>query len=106
MSVQTLEKPKIASGEKILSYIKLKPYFSEDNFVLYHGDSLKLLEELPENSIDMVFADPPYNLSNGGFTVHAGKKVSVNKGAWDTSKGFEDDYDFHYKWMAACRRVL
>jgi len=41
MSVQTLEKPKIASGEKILSYIKLKPYFSEDNFVLYHGDSLK-----------------------------------------------------------------
>ena len=54
----------------------------------------------------MVFADPPYNLSNGGITVHAGRMVSVNKGDWDKSKGFKDDYDFHYKWMEACRRVL
>ena len=106
MPVQVLEKPKIVSEEKILGHVKLKPYFNEDNFVLYLGDSLKLLEELPENSIDMIFADPPYNLSNGGFTVHAGRQVSVNKGDWDVSKGFADDYDFHYKWMAACRRVL
>ncbi|MCL4400092.1 site-specific DNA-methyltransferase [Patescibacteria group bacterium] len=54
----------------------------------------------------MIFADPPYNLSNGGFTVHAGKRVSVNKGEWDKSRGFEDDYNFHYKWLGACRRVL
>lgn len=106
MPVQVLENPKTETGEKILSYIKVKPYFSEDNFVLYLGDSLKLLEELPENSIDMIFADPPYNLSNGGFTVHAGRRVSVNKGDWDTSKGFAGDYDFHYKWLAACRRIL
>jgi len=54
----------------------------------------------------MIFADPPYNLSNGGFSVHAGRRVSVNKGNWDKSNGFKDDYDFHYRWLEACRRVL
>ena len=54
----------------------------------------------------MIFADPPYNLSNGGFTVHAGRMVSVNKGEWDKTDGFEDDYRFHYSWLAACRRIL
>ncbi len=91
---------------KILSFIDIKPYFKQDNFVLYHGDSISLLNQLLDNSIDMIFADPPYNLSNGGFSVHAGRMVSVNKGDWDKSKGFEDDYNFHYRWLEACRRVL
>lgn len=92
--------------DKILKNIGQKPYFSKGNFVLYHGDSIKLLEKLPENSVDMIFADPPYNLSNGGFTVHAGKRVSVDKGDWDKSKGFADDLQFHLNWIAACKRVL
>ncbi len=54
----------------------------------------------------MVFADPPYNLSNGGTSVHAGKRVSVNKGKWDKSRGTEGDFEFHNAWIAACRRVL
>src|SRR3989344_3448700 len=91
---------------KILSSVETKPYFKRDNFVLYHGYSINLLNQLTPNSIDMIFADPPYNLSNGGFTVHAGKMVSVNKGEWDISRGFDDDYDFHYRWLRACRRVL
>lgn len=91
---------------KLLSFVFQKPYFTADNFVLYHGDSLKLLAQLPENSIDMVFADPPYNLSNGGFTVHAGRRVSVDKGDWDKSKGFQDDLQFHLDWIEAVRRVL
>lgn len=82
------------------------PYYKKPGFALYHGDSLDILSKLPENSVDMVFADPPYNLSNGGFTVHAGRMVSVNKGDWDKSRGFKDDYNFHYKWLEACRRVL
>jgi len=98
--------PLTMNHRKILTSIEIKPYFHEDDFVLYLGDSILLLNQLPENSIDMVFADPPYNLSNGGFTVHAGRMVSVNKGDWDKSKGFEDDYDFHYRWLEACRRVL
>ena len=97
----TIEKPK-----KGLSTVKSKPYFKKDDFVLYHGDSLNILSQLEENSIDMIFADPPYNLSNGGFSVHAGRMVSVNKGIWDVSNGFENDYAFHYKWLEACRRVL
>ncbi|OGC86204.1 DNA methylase N-4 [Candidatus Adlerbacteria bacterium RIFCSPHIGHO2_02_FULL_54_18] len=78
----------------------------KDNVALYHGDAIWLLNQLPENSIDMIFADPPYNLSNDGFSVHAGRMVSVNKGDWDRSKGFEGDYDFHYQWLDACRRIL
>jgi len=92
--------------KKILANVNKKPYFSQENFVLYNRDSIELLKELPENSIDMIFADPPYNLSNGGFTVHAGRMVSVNKGDWDKSKGFDGDYAFHYKWLAACKKVL
>lgn len=96
----------LLTKRKILSVVKDKPYFSENNFVLYLGDSLRILAQLPENSIDMIFADPPYNLSNGGFTVHAGRMVSVNKGLWDMSKGFDDDYNFHHQWLESCRRVL
>lgn len=92
--------------KKILVSIKKKPYFQEGNFVLYHEDCLKILEQLPENSVDMIFADPPYNLSNGGFTCHAGRAVSVNKGKWDISNGLEKDSEFHLNWIKACKRVL
>src|SRR3990167_2478826 len=101
------EQSMLIKEQKVLSTVEIKqPYFKKDNFVLYHGDSISLLNQLAPNSVDMIFADPPYNLSNGGFTVHAGRMVSVNKGDWDKSKGFKDDYDFHYKWMEACKRVL
>lgn len=71
---------------KLLQNIKSKPYFVSDDFVLYLGDSIEHLNQLPEGSVDMIFADPPYNLSNGGFTVHAGKMVSPNKGDWAKNK--------------------
>jgi len=55
------------------------PAFASDDgrFVLYQGDCLHLLPLMPESCIDMIFADPPYFLSNGGITCHAGKMVSV-----------------------------
>src|ERR1700730_7287192 len=90
-------------GARIVSE---KPYFDGGTFTLFHNDCLSSLSYLPKNSVDMIFADPPYNLSNGGFTVHSGKMVSVHKGDWDESNGFEDDYNFHYSWLEACRRVL
>ncbi len=95
-----------SSGKKILAPITEKPYFQKGNFVLYLADAINILSQLPSDSIDMIFADPPYNLSNGGFSVHAGRRVSVNKGNWDKSRGFKDDYNFHYKWLEACKRVL
>jgi site-specific DNA-methyltransferase (adenine-specific) len=96
----------VAIETKTLFSTTIKPYFHEDNFTLFQGDILYLLSQIPENSIDMVFADPPYNLSNGGFSVHAGRMVSVNKGDWDKSKGFDDDYNFHFRWLEGVRRVL
>jgi len=74
-----------------------KPYCQdkEKRFTLYLGDCLEVLKQFPEDYFDMIFADPPYRLSNGGFTVHAGRRVSVNKGEWDESKGLEEDFNFH-----------
>jgi len=80
--------------------------FIEAGIRLYLGDVIKILNQLHRESIDLIFADPPYNLSNGGFTCHAGKRVSVNKGKWDRSKGIEEDFKFHFNWIEACRRVL
>lgn len=93
-------------NKKILSSIKNKPYYQKDNFVLCKENCLKILEQLPENSIDMVFADPPYFLSNGGFTCDGGKMVSVNKGKWDVTNGLKKDFEFHLAWTKACHRVL
>ena len=79
-------------------------------FTLLQGDCLTVLEKItdpiPDNSIDMIFADPPYNLSNDGFTCSGGRMVSVNKGEWDRSQGVEADYLFHQTWIAACNRKL
>ncbi|OGD57046.1 DNA methylase N-4 [Candidatus Berkelbacteria bacterium RBG_13_40_8] len=84
----------------------MKPYYQKPKFTLYKGDCLEVLKEILDDSVDMIFADPPYLLSNGGFTVHAGKRVSVNKGDWDISNGFKKDFDFHLNWIKACRHIL
>ena len=96
----------ITKEKKLLSSIKQKPYFAGKNLVLYNANCLKILEQLPENSVDMIFADPPYLLSNSGFTCHAGQMVSVNKGQWDVSNGLKKDFEFHLSWIEACKRVL
>ena len=85
---------------------QFEPFFRSQNSALYQGDCVEVMNSLPEKSIDMIFADPPYNLSNDGYTVHAGKRVSVNKGTWDKSAGTENDFTFHQKWIEACKRVL
>ena len=85
---------------------ELRPYWTAKNSTLYLGNSIELMHELPPESIDLIFADPPYNLSNNGTSVHAGKRVSVNKGEWDKSFGTENDFKFHFDWIAACKRVL
>lgn len=84
----------------------MKAYYTHKGVRIFNGDAIEILNAMPEESIDLIFADPPYNLSNGGFTCHAGKRVSVNKGNWDKSKGIEEDFQFHYNWIEACRRVL
>ena len=96
------------SVSALIKEIPQKPYFEDakHNLVLFNNDCFDILPKIPENSIDMIFADPPYFLSNGGFTCHAGKKVSVNKGKWDISKGVEEDFIFTQRWLRECQRVL
>ena len=93
------------------SYGKKKPFTvyyddPEHSIRLLKGDCVDILNQARENSVDMIFADPPYFLSNGGITCHAGKMVSVNKGKWDKSKGVEENHKFNLEWLKACQRVL
>lgn len=80
---------------------KKTPYYK-----IYKGDCLDLIKKLPKQSVDMVFADPPYNLSNDGITCKSGRIASVNKGDWDKSKGLKLDYQFTKKWLKLIKRVL
>jgi len=84
-----------------------KPFFKDKNFTLYKDNSIEFMNnEMKENSVDMIFADPPYNLSNGGFTCQNGKMVSADKGKWDVSNGLKKDFEFHIEWIKACHRIL
>ena len=83
-----------------------KPYFEDKDLLLFQGDCLKLLPKIEKGLVTTIFADPPYNLSNGGISCSAGKMVSVNKGDWDKSKGFEKDYEFTYNWLKLCKDAL
>lgn len=90
----------------------LKNTFSDDRhgIWLYQGNSLEVLDALiaryPDGLFDMIFADPPYFLSNGGITCHAGKMVKVDKGEWDKSRGAELNHEFNTEWLKRCQRVL
>ena len=62
-------------------------YYKSENrdFTLLKGDCIELLNSF-DFKFDMIFADPPYHLSNGGISVQNGKMVSVNKGDWDKDR--------------------
>ena len=85
----------------------LKAYYKSPNkdFVLAHGDCFKLLKEF-DFKFDMIFADPPYFLSNGGISLQSGKVVCVNKGNWDKGKSQEDMMAFNMEWLRLCRDKL
>ena len=85
---------------------KGKFYFQENDFKLINGDSLKVLKKFEDKSIDTIFADPPYFLSNNGITCKGGKMVSVNKGNWDQCNSLKDKHTFNKKWIKECYRVL
>lgn len=82
----------------------IKPYFKSDdkNFYLLHGDTMEILSNF-EHKFDMIFADPPYFLSNNGISIQSGKIVSVNKGKWDKSHGFEYINNFNRQWLSLAR---
>ena len=83
------------------------PYYKSDDkqFTLLKGDCIKLLNSF-DFKFDMIFADPPYHLSNGGLSIQSGKLVCVNKGDWDKSQGAAKDYEFDKEWLTACKNKL
>jgi site-specific DNA-methyltransferase (adenine-specific) len=108
----TEQEPDMAM-EPLIAYIagdkvqrSINPVYKTTDTALYNDDCLAVMSRFPDNYVDMIFADPPYNLSNGGVTCHAGKMVSVDKGKWDKSNGFETDVEFHETWISECRRIL
>ena len=81
-------------------------HFQKDDFKIFHDNCLNILPLLEPNSVDVIFSDPPYRLSNGGITCKAGKVVCVDKGNWDKSQGFDEDYKFTYKWIYLSKKLL
>jgi len=71
---------------------------------LYQGDCIELMQSLKPNSIDLIFADPPYNLSGeNNLTVKSGKIAVCDKGGWDV---IENIHEFNEKWIKECIRIL
>jgi len=90
----------------IAQLLAKSPTWASGDAAIWQGDSLSLLRLVPEASIDCIWTDPPYFLSNDGFTCVAGKMVPVNKGDWDKSRGIDLDHEFNRTWLAECYRVL
>ena len=83
------------------------PYFKSNDraFTILHGDCTDLLSRF-DFKFDLIFADPPYFLSNGGTSVHAGKIVCVNKGEWDKLDSTWSIDEFNKLWLTLCRNKL
>lgn len=83
------------------------PFYKSDNrdFTIVHGDCFDVLPQF-DFKFDMIFADPPYFLSNGGISYQAGKVVCVDKGEWDKGGSPESIMKFNRKWLSLCREKL
>lgn len=85
---------------------KKKYYYNKKDFKLILGDSFDELKKIKKNTVDMIFADPPYFLSSDGISCSGGKMVSVNKGDWDKKIGIEEKHQFNREWIKLCYDVL
>ena len=68
-------------------------------YKIYNQDCLEFMKKLDDESFDMIFADPPYMISNVGTSCQNGKLVSINKGKWDYCQGVEANFEFHKSWL-------
>lgn len=84
----------------------MKVFYKDSYSELIEDDCFKVLASFEPDRFDMIFADPPYFLSNDGMTCCGGKAVSVNKGEWDKIESSEEKHGFNRRWIALCRSVL
>ena len=83
----------------------MREFFKDESSKLYLADSLELLKDFPYE-VDVIFADPPYFLSNDGITCKSGKAASVNKGKWDKIATLDDKHKFNRQWISLCKKIL
>jgi modification methylase len=75
--------------------------------IIHRGDCIEVLRSLPDASVDMVFADPPYNLQLGGDLLRPdNSKVDAVDDDWDKFDSFAEYDAFSRAWLSECRRVL
>lgn len=74
---------------------------------VYLGNCLELLKDVPDGSVDLIFADPPYNLQLKGDLYRPNQtKVDGVFDEWDRFESFEEYDEFTTKWLTECKRVL
>ena len=97
-------------GRPVDRIVEPKVIFSDPSLKVIRGNCLPVLDKFcasfPGGLFDVIFADPPYFLSNGGVTCHAGRMVKVDKGAWDKSQGVLLNHEFNKAWLSRCQSLL
>ena len=106
--------PKIVDEDLLYS---VSQYLKDNSGAILNGDfekavgnvkedSFHFLDEMKPESVDMIFADPPYFLSNDGMSNSGGKAVSVNKGDWDKIGSLEEKDAFNREWIRLAKKIL
>jgi site-specific DNA-methyltransferase (adenine-specific) len=106
----TIDSSDVADIRGLVRSAGISPFYCNrtGDFILIHGDCREILPRLSNAGIapQLVFADPPYHLSNDGITCQSGQMVSVNKGDWDKSSGVHQDHEFVLSWLQPCLSAL
>lgn len=76
------------------------------DYTIYNDDTFAVMGKMPDESFDMIFADPPYLISNVGTSCQNGKLTTINKGKWDYHQSVEANFEFHKRWLKECQRLL
>jgi site-specific DNA-methyltransferase (adenine-specific) len=92
----------------IIAESSISPFYYDvaNKIKLYNLDTFSFFPNIPDDCVDLIFADPPYFLSSGGITCSRGKTVCVNKGEWDKSRNIDDVHNFNKKWLKESKRIL
>jgi site-specific DNA-methyltransferase (adenine-specific) len=84
----------------------MKPIYNKKNIKIYNDDFFDAINKIDNESVDLIFADPPYFLSNGGITCKSGKMELVDKGDWDKAIGLNYIHEFNRRWLSLCKSKL
>ena len=81
-------------------------YCQEDNILLLHGDCIEIMPYIENESIDMIFTDPPYGISNNNKFKFKKNIISHDFGKWDWFKDDNEFWNFTFNWIDNCIKVL